>query len=102
MRILCVIDSLNSGGAQRQLVNLAIGFKEEGHDVAFLVYHKLDFHKKILDEKNISVNYVVESNYILRMLKMRRFIRNGNYDTVLSFLEASNFICEISGFPRRK
>ena len=39
MKILCVIDSLGSGGAQRQLVGLAIGFKERGHEVSFLVYH---------------------------------------------------------------
>ena len=33
MRILCVIDSLGSGGAQRQMVNLAVGFKSKGHQV---------------------------------------------------------------------
>jgi len=38
MIILCVIDTLGSGGAQRQLVNIAIGFKERGHTVSFLVY----------------------------------------------------------------
>ena len=35
MNILCVIDILGSGGAQRQLVNIAIGFKERGHTVSF-------------------------------------------------------------------
>lgn len=39
MKILCVIDCLGSGGAQRQLVNLATAFKEKGHEVSFLVYH---------------------------------------------------------------
>lgn len=29
MKILCVIDSLGSGGAQRQLVNLALAFKDK-------------------------------------------------------------------------
>lgn len=33
MKILCVIDSLGSGGAQRQLVSLAKGFKEKGNEV---------------------------------------------------------------------
>lgn len=33
---------------------------------------------------------------------MRRFIRKGEYDAVVSFLEAPNFICEIAGFPKRK
>ena len=35
MKILCVINSLRPGGAQRQLVNLGIGFKEKGHEGGF-------------------------------------------------------------------
>ena len=38
MKILCVIDSLGSGGAQRQIVNLACGLKKKGHDVDVFVY----------------------------------------------------------------
>lgn len=102
MNILCVIDSLGSGGAQRQLVGLAIGFKEKGHDVSFLIYHVDDFFKSKLDAVSIPVHIIKEPNYFLRLIKMRKFIRKGNYDSVLSFLEAPNFICEIAGFPMRK
>lgn len=102
MKVLCVIDSLGSGGAQRQLVNLAISFKEKGNDVSFLVYHSEPFYYATLEEKGIPVLEVIEPNYIKRLLKMRKVIRNGNYDSVLSFLEAANFICEVSGLPFRK
>lgn len=102
MKILCVIDSLGSGGAQRQLVGLAIGFKEKGHDVSILVYHNNNFFKNVLDEAKISVNAVIEPNYLKRLFKMSKYIRKGNYDAILSFLEAPNFICEIAGFPTRK
>lgn len=102
MKILCVIDSLGSGGAQRQLVELSKGFKDSGYDVSFLVYHDQNFFKIFLEEANITVNAVIESNYIKRLLKMRKYIRHGSFDAVLSFLEAPNFICEISGFPYRK
>jgi len=102
MRILCVIDSLGSGGAQRQLVNLAIGFKEKGHNVSFLVYHRDEFYEQTLKENNISIYEIIESNYFKRLMKMRRYIRKGNFDAVLSFLEAPNFICEIAGLPTRK
>lgn len=101
MKILCVIDSLGSGGAQRQMVNLAIGFKERGHNVSFLVYHQENFFKETLEQNDIKVNEVLESNYLYRLWEMRRFIRGGNYDAVLSFLEAANFICELSGLPWR-
>lgn len=101
MKILCIIDSLGSGGAQRQLVNLAIGFKKHGHEVSFLCYHKEEFYKNYLDENGISLSYVIESNYILRLFKMRTFIRKGGYDSVLSFLDSANFISIFSGFPFR-
>jgi len=102
MKILCVIDSLGSGGAQRQLVGLAKGFKQKGHEVAFLMYHKIDFFKRELDEAGIQIHAVIEPNYLKRLFKMRRFIRSGNYDAVLSFLEASGFICEFAGLPFRR
>lgn len=101
MKILCVIDSLGSGGAQRQLVNLAFGFKKRGHNVSFLVYHSINFFKEFLDDNNIRVHEIIEPNYLRRLLKMRHFIRHGNFDSVLSFLQASNFICEIAGLPWR-
>ncbi len=102
MKILCVIDSLGSGGAQRQIVNLAIAFKEKGHNVSFLVYHKNDFYEQTLKENNISIHEIIECNYFERLMKMRRFIRKCSFDAVLSFLEAANFICEIAGLPKRK
>ena len=48
MRILCVIDSLGSGGAQRQMVSLAQGMVARSHEVEFFVYHpELDHFKQI-------------------------------------------------------
>lgn len=102
LNILCFIDSLGSGGAQRQLVELAKGFKEKGHSVSFLVYHHEPFFLPELVNFNIPYSCIEEDNYLKRIIKIRRFIRNGNYDAVLSFLEAANFIATISGFPFRK
>lgn len=102
MKILCVIDVLGSGGAQRQLVNLAIGFKKRGHIVSFLVYHHHDFYVDILKQNNIPIHEILESNYLKRLIKMRKFIRHGEFNAVLSFLQASNFISEISGLPNHK
>lgn len=102
MNILCVIDSLGSGGAQRQMVELAKGFKERGHVVSFLVYHNINFFKDSLDAANIPVFAIVEPRYIKRLIKMRKYIRQSGCDAVLSFLDAANFICEVAGFPWRK
>lgn len=102
MKILCVIDSLGSGGAQRQLVNLALAFQEKGHKLEFLVYHSDSFYDEVLKKANINIIEVIEKNYLKRIFKMRKVIREGNYDSVLSFLEAASFICTIAGFPYRK
>lgn len=102
MKILCVIDSLGSGGAQRQMVELAKGFKELGHEVSFLIYHDIIFFKRELDEAGIPVQVIEEKSYIKRLLKMRRAIRNAHPNAVLSFLEGPNFIATFAGFPSRK
>ena len=39
MKVLCLIDGLGSGGAQRQLVGLASLLKKEGYDVLVVYYH---------------------------------------------------------------
>lgn len=102
MKILCFIDCLGPGGAQRQLVELGVGFKEKGHEVSFITYFDNPFFNPVLEEAGISLNCIEEPNYLKRLLKIRRFIRNGNFDAVLSFLEGVNFFCECAGLPFRK
>jgi glycosyltransferase involved in cell wall biosynthesis len=102
MKILCVIDSLGLGGSQRQIVELALGFKEKGHTVSFLTYHDIVFFDVILHNEGIPITCIERHNYLSRTLKMRRFIRDGKFDGVLAFLEGPCFICEVAGFPFRK
>jgi glycosyltransferase involved in cell wall biosynthesis len=102
MKILLFIDSLGSGGAQRQLVGLSLGFKEKGHDVTFLTYHSNNFFKPFLIENEISLKTIVETNPIKRLFKIRLFIRKNKPDAILSFLETPSFISEIAGFPKKK
>lgn len=102
MKILCVIDNLGPGGAQRQLIALALGFRKNGNHVSFLTYHKNSFFNPILKEASISEHCLNEGNYYRRIFRVRHYIRKGNYDVVLSFLEVPNFICEFAGLPFRK
>jgi len=102
MKILCVIDSLGQGGAQRQLAELAVGFREKGHQVSFLTYHHIPFFNEVVEKAGIPITCIEEKNYLLRLFRMRRFIRRGGYDAVLSFLERASFICEFAGLPHRK
>ena len=43
-KILLLIDSLGAGGAQRQLVGLAVLLKQRGYDVSVATYHDDRFY----------------------------------------------------------
>ena len=52
-KILCVIDSLGAGGAQRQMVGLATMLKEKGYSVKVLIYHNSLFYADVLKVSNV-------------------------------------------------
>lgn len=102
MKILCFIDYLGSGGAQRQLVNLALGLKRKGHSVSFLIYHHADFYSPILKENDINIKRISASSYYRRVVLCRKYIRSNNFNAVISFLETPSLISELSVFPSKK
>lgn len=101
MKILCFIDNLGSGGAQRQMVYLAKGFKSKGHDVSLLVYYDIPFFANELEEEGIFVKIIEDPSYFRRFLKLRKYIRDYNAETVLAFLDSTSFIAIFAGFPFR-
>lgn len=102
MKILCIIDGLGSGGAQRQMINLAIGLKNRGHFVEMIAYTDADFYLEKLKTANISYKVVGNKNYFERIIKIRSYIRKSNADAVISFLETPNFISCVSSIGRHQ
>lgn len=92
MKILFLIDSLGSGGAQRQIVTIAKLLKIRNFDVSVLCYTNDNFFAEYLEEADIPIHWANKSNYIERIFSVRRFIRRGNYDAVISFLDVPNFL----------
>lgn len=98
-KILCVIDSLGSGGAQRQMVNLACGLKKKGHDVNVFVYFpEFAFYKRRLAAAGISLIEVPKGRgFSFKVLvNLIRIMRSGTYDSVISFLDVPNTYVEIA------
>ncbi|MNK00942.1 alpha-1,4-N-acetyl-D-galactosaminyltransferase [compost metagenome] len=91
-RILFLTANLSSGGAERQMVTVASLLNEQGFIVEVLCYGKGDFYSYILNDNNIPIYWNTEDNYLLRILRVRKFIRRGNYNAVISFLEMPNFL----------
>jgi len=101
MKIICLIDSLGSGGAQRQLVTLAVGFKKRGHEVRFLTYHPYDHFLPLLKAADIPCQLVPPCSYLNRGLAIRRILRQGWQDVVLAFLEGPCLYAELARIPRQ-
>lgn len=91
-KILCVIDSLGSGGAQRQLVTLAKLLKQRGYEIRFLTYHPSDFFLRDLSDSGIQTEILNVASYWKRIVKIRKYIRRGEQDVVISFLDTPNFL----------
>lgn len=53
MKIICLISSLQLGGAEKQLTGLALALKETGHDVEVLTYHNGNFYEDFVKEHDI-------------------------------------------------
>ncbi len=102
MKLLFVIDDLNSGGAQRQLTTLALELVKYNYKVHTLVYGVRDYYERVLTENKITVHKIIVRNPLKRIIRIRRFIRGGGFDTVFSFLGIPNFICELSSIPSKR
>jgi glycosyltransferase involved in cell wall biosynthesis len=100
LKILLVIDHFGPGGAQRQIVELACGLKQHGHEVEMFIYFpRHNFFRPRVDEQQIVVH---------EYPKVRRFgfgvvsnlaatIRKGSFDVVVSFLKSANVYTELAG-----
>jgi glycosyltransferase involved in cell wall biosynthesis len=98
-KVLCVVDHFGSGGAQRQMVELACGLKERGHDVhAFIYFPQHDFFRDRVDAAAIPVHHVAKgrgfSFAVVRALA--RLIDIERFDAVVSFLDRPNLYAELA------
>ena len=71
-KIICLIDDLCPGGAQRQLVGLACLLKEYGYRVYVMTYHNDSFYRHILTENNIP--HVYETSFESSVYRISRII----------------------------
>jgi glycosyltransferase involved in cell wall biosynthesis len=101
MKILCFIDNLGSGGAQRQLTTLGVGLKKRGHEVRFLVYHPEDHFLPVLERADIRCEVIAPCSQAARLLAVRRMLRQGWQDVVLAFLEGPCWYAELAWIPGR-
>ncbi len=104
MKILIVIDSLGSGGAQKLAVNLAQGLAK-GHTVEIFLYHKeFNFFESQLSKSKIKIHtfnsrdgHKIKIINSLRIILHLRNLMKENFDAVLSLLHTPSIYSAIAG-----
>lgn len=100
MKIALVIDSLNSGGAQRQMAMLALLLKKAQHDVTLFRYRQRDFFLPLLEGANIEIVDAAAGRFS-RIWDMRRKVRGFQPKVAIAFLPTPNLLLELAGIPKR-
>lgn len=92
-KIILFTDSLGAGGAQRQLVGLALMLKERNYLVKVVTYHNLSFYKKILDDNNIQ-NEVLSSasTAYKRIFLFFKYFKKEKPDWVIAYQEVPSLV----------
>ena len=93
-KIMCLIDGLGPGGAQRQLVGLAALLKDNGYDVLFVWYHKSDFFRGFLEDNHVNYKHISASNKFQKFWGVRKTARSLKPDAIISYIDGPNMaIC---------
>ena len=100
-KILLFIDSISSGGAQRQIVGLAGLLKEKGYEVKVATYYNIPFYAAYLEKRKIEYQTITgASNIFQRIFKVRKYINQEKPDVVISYLNIPSIlacICKMLG-----
>lgn len=102
MQITLFIDSLASGGAQRQLCELARLLVDSGERVSLVTYHSKpeDFLFLELTRAGVHVDIVHARSRWRRLWQVRAAIASSQPDVVIAYLNSPSIIAELSRLLR--
>ncbi len=87
-KIGLLIDSLGTGGAQRQIVNLAIGIKKEEFIPIIFIYNNINFFQEILNREQIVVYYLRRKCFfdLFFLFRLVRILKAESITKLVAFL----------------
>lgn len=96
-KILLFIDSLGAGGAQRQMVGLAVMLKQRGYDVSVATYHDERFYIDTLLDAGVPYVYLKSANDSKkRIWAVAKYIRKVRPEWVIAFLATPSIVASIA------
>lgn len=86
-KILCLIDTLGMGGAERQMIGVALFLKQKGYKVDLVTYYGHDFYAGLVEKYGLkSVTLHVKDNKWSKLQAVKRYIKaSGGYDWVIAY-----------------
>ncbi len=102
MDILCLIDSLGSGGAQRQMSLLVRALVDRGHSVRLVTYYERNHFLPDVISTGVTPVVVQSSSKFGRLMSIRKVIRGRAPDCIISFLRTPNWIGLFSSLGGRR
>lgn len=92
-KIICLIERLGPGGAQRQLVGLSSLLVKYGYDVELWSWVKEDFFKNVLLQAGVKYKCIESAqNKFRRIFVLRRELLHTSPDVVISYLDTPSMI----------
>lgn len=93
-RILCLIDNLGMGGAERQMIGLALLLKGKGYQVDLVTYSKKNAYAELVEENGLCiVTLHVKGGKWAKVQAVRQYIRQaGGYDWVIAYKDGPTII----------
>lgn len=89
-KIVCLIEDLNSGGAERQLSGLAVLLKQQGYDVEVWTYYPGDFYLHDLVDAGVKYRYIARAqNPFNRIPVLKKELNKHRPDTVIAYLDTA-------------
>ena len=93
MKVLCFIDCLGAGGAQRQLVGLAVMLQERGYEVKVCTYYSQDFYKPYLEENDVPNELIPGASDVKqRIWAVRQYFKKEQPDWVIAYQETPSLV----------
>ena len=87
MKIIFIIGSLNQGGAEYQIIQLAKLFQGKGHHVELFAITDYTFYKSYVKENNLKYSHLLNSQSSLkRILLTTQKVRKEKPDFIFSYL----------------
>jgi glycosyltransferase involved in cell wall biosynthesis len=87
MKILQIINSLHTGGAEKLVVEIAKKYAEKSHVIDLLLLKKSHsgLEREMIEHKAIGIHFLSENRSVyspIHILKLRKFIRKTSYDVI--------------------